>query len=136
QALLDELPAEPEVTGVEDLHLAAHAELLDALGTLAEHVGGADVDEAALAEVEAAAVEGADVGHDLLDVLEALPAGHQVGAVDEGGRVLWVEHQVAAHAGGGVDDDVDPARADALDRLAVVGHLAGPLAGRRFAHMD
>ena len=74
QALLDELSAEPEVAGVEDLHLAAHAELLDALGALAQHVGGADVDEAALAEVEAAAVEGADVGHDLLDVLEPLDA--------------------------------------------------------------
>ena len=114
----------------------ADAELLDALGAVAEHVGGADVDQAALAEVEAAAVERADVGQQLLDVLEPLDAADQVGALDEGRRVLRVEHQVAAHAGGGVDDDVDVAGADPLHRLAVERDLARALAGLRVAHVD
>jgi hypothetical protein len=64
------------VAGVEDLHLAPDAELLDPLGSRPEHVRSADVDQAALAEVEAAAVQRADVGEQLLDVLEPLdPAG-------------------------------------------------------------
>src|SRR3712207_8897015 len=52
---------EPQVAGVEDLHLDPDAELLDPLGAVAQHVRRADVDQAALAEVEAAAVERADV---------------------------------------------------------------------------
>ena len=83
QPLLDQLAAEPQVAGVEDLHLDAHAELLDALGAVAQDVRRADVDQAALAEVEAAAVERADVGQQLLDVREPLDAVDQVGALDE-----------------------------------------------------
>ena len=83
QAFLDQLAGEPQVAGVEDLHLDAYAELLDALGAVAEHVGRADVDQAALAEVEAAAVEGADVRQQLLDVLEPLDPVDEVGALDE-----------------------------------------------------
>ena len=119
QPLLDEGLGEPQVAGVEDLHLAADAELLDLLGALAQHVRRADVDQAALAEVEAAAVEGADVGEQLLDVGEPVDAAHQVGALDERRGVVRVEHQVAAHAGGGVDDDVDVGGPDPLDDLAV-----------------
>ena len=76
----------------------ADAELLDLLGALAQHVGRADVDQAALAEVEAAAVERADVGEQLLDVREPVDAADQVGALEERRRVVRVEHQVAAHA--------------------------------------
>ena len=114
----------------------ADAELLDLLGALAEHVRGADVDQAALAEVEAAAVERADVGEQLLDVGEPVDAAHQVGAVDERRRVVRVEHQVAAHAGGGVDDDVDVGGPDPLDDLAVERDVPGALAGLWVADVD
>ena len=70
QALGDELVGEPQVPGVEDLQLGPHAQLLDPLGARAQHVRRADVDQAALAEVQAAAVERADVGQQLLDVRE------------------------------------------------------------------
>jgi hypothetical protein len=89
--------------------------------------GRADVDQAALAEVEAAAVERADLREDRLHVLEPLDAADQVGALDEVGRVLRVEHQVAAHARGGVHDHVDVGSADPLHGLAVELHLADPL---------
>ena len=67
---------------------------------------------------------------------EPLDPADQVGALDERRRVLRVEHQVAAHAGGGVDDDVDVAGADPLDRLAVERDLARALPGLRVAHVD
>ena len=114
----------------------ADAELLDLLRAVAQHVGRADVDQAALAEVEAAAVERADVGEQLLHVREPLDAADQVGALDERRRVLRVEHQVAAHARGGVDDDVDVGGADPLHCLAVERHLAGALARLGIAHVD
>ena len=50
--------------------------------------------------------------------------------------LLRVQHQVAAHAGGGVDDDVDVAGADPLHRLAVERDLAGALPVSRIAHVD
>ena len=40
------------------------------------------------------------------------------------------EHEVAAHAGGEVEDDVDVGGAHALDDLAVQRRVARPLAGR------
>ena len=135
-ALLDELPREPEVTRVEDLHLDADPEVLDALGALTEHVRRADVDEAALPEVEAAAVQGADVGQQLLDVRQSLDATDQVGALHERRRVVRVQHEVTAHAGSGVDDDVDVAGPDPLDHLAVERHLPGALPGLRVTDAD
>jgi hypothetical protein len=123
-------------TGVEDLHLRADTELLDLLGPLAQHVGRADVDQAALAEVEAAAVERADVGEQLLDVREPVHSADQVGALHEGRGVVRVEHEVAAHARRGVDDDVDVRRADPLDHLAVQRHVPRPLAAPGIAHVD
>ena len=67
---------------------------------------------------------------------EPLDAADQVGALDERRGVLRVEHQVAAHARGGVDDDVDVGVPDPLDDLAVERDVARALAGLRVAHVD
>src|SRR6185437_13383469 len=101
----------------------------------AEHVRRADVDEAALAEVQAAAVERADVRAQLFDVREPGDAVHEVGALGEPGRVVRVEVEVAAHARGRVDHDVDAAVADSAHHLPVELHLAGAAAAARVAHV-
>src|SRR6185437_14060381 len=101
----------------------------------AEHVRRADVDEAALAEVQAAAVERADVRAQLLDVREPRDAVHEVGALGEPGRVVRVEVEVTAHARRRVDHDVDAAVADPADHLAVELHVAGALAAAGVAHV-
>ena len=59
----------------------------------------------------------------------------QVGALGEPGRVVRVEVEVAAHARGRVDHDVDVAVADPLDHLAVERHVAGAGAGARVPHV-
>ncbi len=46
------------------------------------------------------------------------------------------EDDVAPHPGGEIEDHVDARGADALDDLAIEGHVAGRLAGRGVAHMD
>src|SRR6188508_3081443 len=53
--------------------------------------GVLNVDEAALAEVQAAAVQRADLREQLFDVREPLDAADQVGAVGEARRVVRVE---------------------------------------------
>src|SRR6185312_14927204 len=78
----------------------------------------------------------ADVGQQLLDVRQPLDAADQVGAVRETRRVVGVEVQVAAHARGRVDHDVDAAVADPLDGLAVEGNLARSVAAARVPHVD
>ena len=52
-----------------------------------------------------------------------------------GRRVVRIEDEVAAHAGGEVDDDVDARTADQLHRLAIVLELAPGLAGGGVADM-
>ncbi|HRD62936.1 MAG TPA: hypothetical protein PL137_18695 [Nocardioides sp.] len=136
EALLDQGLGEPQMTGVEDLHLAADAELLDPLRAVPQDVGRRDVDQRALAEVERPAVERADLGEDLLDVLEPLDPADQIGALHDGGRLLRIEVEVAAHPRRRVDDDVDVRLADPLDHLAVVRHLTRALAGLGIAHVD
>ena len=71
QPLGQQLLGEPQLTGVEDLQLGPYAQLLDALGARPQHVGGGDVEVGAVAEVEGAAVQGADVGQQFLDVRAA-----------------------------------------------------------------
>ena len=135
QPLGDQLVGEPEVTGVEDLQLGPHPQLLNPLGARPQHVRRADVDQAALTEVQAAAVQRADVGQQLLHVREPLDAADQVGALGETGRVLGVQVQVTAHARSRVDHDVDAAVPQPLDHLAVERHLAGAVAGPRIPHV-
>ena len=74
-------------------------------------------------------------GQQLLDVREPVDAADQVGALGEAGRVLGVEVEVATHARGRVDHDVDAAVPDPLDDLAVERHLAGAVAAARIPHV-
>ena len=52
------------------------------------------------------------------------------------GASLAAEHEVAAHARGEVEDDVDVGGADPLDHRPVERRVAGALAGLRVADVD
>ena len=131
QALVEELVGEPQLPAVEDLQLGPDAQLLDASRPGPQHVRCGHVDQAALAEVETAAVQGADVGPQLFDVRQPFDAADQVGALGEAGRVGRVQVQVATHARGGVDHHVDVAGPQPPHDLPVQRHLSGPGAGAR-----
>ena len=45
------------------------------------------------------------------------------------GGALGPDKEISAHAGGQVDDDIDPAGTDALDDLLIERHVARTLAG-------
>jgi hypothetical protein len=118
---------------LEALDLGLDADGLDALRHLAQEVAGGH--EQAVAEVEGAAVERADLRSQFLDMGDALGRIGHVGAAATLGGVFWVKEEVAAHAGGEVDDDIDAAVTDALHGFAVVLELAAGLAGLGVAHM-
>src|SRR5699024_6236786 len=61
-----------QVAGVEDLEFGPHAQGLDPLRPLPEHVRGGDVDVRPFAEVEGPAVDRADLGQQLFDVGETV----------------------------------------------------------------
>ena len=103
---------------------------------VAEHVGGGDVERAAVAEVVRAAVQGRDVGQQLLDVGQPVQGVDQVGALDGLERVLPVDDEVTAHPRGEVEDDVDAAVADESHGLAVEGDVARADAGLGVAYVD
>src|SRR5919107_271272 len=77
-------------------------------------------------------------GAPLLDVREPLVRADHVRAhlVDRQRRGGAAEHEVAAHAGGQVEDNVDVRRADALDDLAVQRRVARAAAGLGIADVD
>ena len=52
------------------------------------------------------------------------------------GRVLRIVLEARARAGGQVDQDVGPARADALDHLAIESTVHARLGGLRVANVD
>ena len=60
QTFLDHVLGEPQVAGVENLQLGLHAQLGDALGAGAQLLRCRDIDGVAVAEVEGAAIQGAD----------------------------------------------------------------------------
>src|SRR5882757_2101962 len=136
QPLGDHLLGEPQVAGIEDLQLRFHPELLDALRADPQHVRGGDVELAALAEVQRAAVQGADVRQQLLDVRQPVQPVDQVGSVHRLERVLLVDHQVATHPGGQVDHHVDAAVLDPPDHLPVQRDLPGWAAGLDVPDVD
>ena len=72
-----------------------------------------------------------DVGEPLLGARHVGPGG-----VGRKRRVAAAEHEIAAHAGGEVEHDVDVRRAHALDHLAVERDVAAALAGLGIAHVD
>src|SRR5690606_30020313 len=90
----------------------------------------------AVAEVEGAAVQGADLRQQFLHMRQAGQWADQVSVGAEVHRVLAAtDFQVAAHAGGEVDDDVDVGLADALHHFTVQGYIAAEFAGVRVAYM-
>jgi hypothetical protein len=68
------------VAGVENFQLGFHAQLGDAFGAGAQLRRGGHVDGVAVAEVEGAAIEGADFRQQFFDVGQALQRADQVGA--------------------------------------------------------
>ena len=107
---------------VEHLELRAHAELADPLRHRPQDPGGVHEQVVATGgEVHRAAVERADLRQQLLDVGEPFRRARQVGAgsVEGEGSLVAAEHEIAAHAGREVDDDVRVGGADALDHFAV-----------------
>ena len=66
---------------LEALQLGLDAERADLLRTDTQVVGRTDVDEVAVAEVEAAAVERADVGQRVVQVRDALVGTDKVGTL-------------------------------------------------------
>jgi hypothetical protein len=126
EPLLDELLREHEVPGVEDLDLRANAELADLARHLTQHRGRIRHDVVAFGEVHRPAVERADLGSQLGDVLEALGRTRHVGSLEvrRERRVDASQHEVAPHACGEVEHHVHVRRADPLDDLAIEGRVA------------
>ena len=86
QPLLDHLLHEPEVAGIEHFELGFHAEVAGDLCALAQVVRRRDVGAVVVAEVQAAAVEGRDVGS----------VQSFVAQVDHVLHALFLRHEVAA----------------------------------------
>lgn len=136
QPFLDHLLGEPQVAGVEDFQLGLYAQFLDTFGAGTQLRRGGHVNGVAIAEVQRAAVQGADFRQQLFNVGQAGQRADQVGIGPElHGVLAATDLQVAAHAGGEVDDDVDVGLADALHHFAVQGHIAAELAGLWVAYM-
>ena len=125
------------MAGIEDLDFRAHSERLHAPGHVREHRRSVGHDVVALAEVHRPAVEGAYLGQQLGDVGEPLLGARKVGArLRERQRpVRGAEREVATHAGGQVQHDIDPGVAHPLHHLAVERRIARRLPGLRIAHV-
>src|SRR5699024_10666990 len=120
----DEHVRKPQVASVEDLEFGPHAQGLDPLRPLPEHVRGGDVDVRPFAEVEGPAVDRGDLGQQLFDAGQTIEGVDEVGARHRRQRVVRVDDEVTAHAGCEVDDRVDIGCADPTDDLTVVGDLS------------
>ena len=123
-----------QMAGLEHFELRHHARVLDRQRHLLQV--RRRIDEHAVAHVEAAHVETANVGLDLQHMLHALfrRAEHAFGP-----GLRWVMRIVVkarARPGGKIDQYVGAARPDALDRLAIMRGLHARLAGIRIAHVD
>ena len=137
EPLLDQLVREPHLAGVEDLQLRLDAELLDARRHGAQLDGRDHGDVVAVAEVHAAAVERADLGQQLLDVLEPLEGRDHV-AAGAAATVGWASSTTRSPPMPVVRLMMTSvgALADALDDLAVVLEPPRGRAGLRVAHVD
>jgi hypothetical protein len=77
---------------------------LDAPRHPAQHIGGRQ--KSAVAEVERAAIEGADLGPERLEMGDALGRARYVGAGPARRRIGGIEEKIAAHPSGKIDDIV------------------------------
>jgi hypothetical protein len=134
EAVLDEALGEQQMAGLEHFQLGRHA-------------GGRDrgrhrlqvlwrVDEDAVAHVEAAHVETANVGLELDHVAHPVfrRPEHAVGAGFC--RIVVVVRKPRAGPGGEVDQHVGAPCPDALDHLAIKRIVHARLGGLRIAHVD
>src|SRR5581483_7833875 len=140
---LDHLPDEPEIAGIEHFQLGLHPQVAQNRGTLTKVVRRRDVSAVTVAEVETAAVERGDIGTVEPLVAQVDYMAHAVFLTAEvgsfGRRVLQsvvTDADIAAHAAGEVDDDVDLAFADALYHFTVVTCLHAEGARFGVAHMN
>ncbi|ABA52551.1 hypothetical protein BURPS1710b_A2129 [Burkholderia pseudomallei 1710b] len=136
EPFLQQLLREPQVARVEDLELRLHAQRLDPLRARAQLRGRRHVDVIAVAEIQRAAIERADLGQQFLDMHEPRQPADEVRALAEAHRVLArADLEIAAHAGRQIDDDVDVGRADPVDHLAVQPRIAAAAPRERIAHV-
>jgi hypothetical protein len=89
---------------LEALDLGLDPRRLDAPRHLAQQVRGGE--KRAIAEIERAAIEGADLGPKLFDMGDALGRAGHISSRPARGRMGGIEEKIAAHAGGEIDDDV------------------------------
>src|SRR5207237_10376557 len=136
QALRMHLSSQPDMTHVEALELRFDAQLLDTARRRAQHRRRADIGKVAVTVVQGAAVEGADLGQQLLDMLQPLERTNQIRALTWLQRIGFADDVVAAHTRAEIDDDVDATTTNALDDLAVPIGMAATLPGLRIADVD
>src|SRR5215472_1422724 len=94
QALLMHALGEPEMAGIEHLQLGLHAQLADPLGPGAQLIGRRDEDHVAVAEVQRAAVQRADLRQQLLDMHQALQRIDEIGAGTGLAGILVVDIEI------------------------------------------
>ena len=136
QALLDHLVGKPEVTRVKNLQLGLDAKFRDAFGTRTQGRRGGHVNNVAVAKVQGAAVERANIGQQFFHMHQPRQRAHQISRRAKGQRRLaGANFQVAAHAGCQVDDDVHAGIADARHHLAVQRWVAAAFARVGVTHM-
>ena len=136
QPFLDHLLGKPQVAGVENFQLGLYPQLLNTLGAGTQLCRGGHVNGVAVTEVQRAAVQGADFRQQFFHMSQAGQRADQIGVGTElHGVFAAADLQVAAHAGGEVDDDVDVGLTDALHHFAVQRHVTAELAGVRVAYM-
>src|SRR5207249_2088073 len=100
------------------------------------HCRRADIGEVAITVVQGAAVEGADLGPQLLDMLQPFERTNQIRALARLQRIRVADNVVATHAGAEIDDYVDAAATDSLDHLAIPVRMTAALASLGIAYVN
>src|SRR5947207_6046737 len=137
QAFGDELLGEPKIARIEDFHFGLHAIRLDEFGLFAQLRRRLHHDRIAVAEIERTAIERADLRTQILHMCQALDRADEIGIgfIEFARAFAGADFDVAAHAGGQVDDHRLVLGADALHDLGIELDIAGALAGLHIAHM-
>ena len=135
--LLDKMSCKPQMTGIERLDFRLHAKGLHLRCHLDKHRRAVGHDVVAMPEIHRAAIQRAEFRPAIGDMGEAFGSTHHVGPVGAWWqrRLHTAKHQIAAHAGGQVQDDVGFGIADPRGHLAKQRRIARWLAGFRVADM-